>query len=393
MGVYQPKGSGGRPKSPFFHYDFKLRPRGAQKSQRFHGSTGQKTKKAAERVEAKIRELAALGQLSCSMTVSQACERYWGEVLIHAASADDQATNLELVCEFYGPETLLVSVDPDGVAKAAARRSRSHLRRFNRRTGQTERTNILPKPATVNRQVVEPMRRILRRAKKAWKLPIDLEQFDWGLLSHTEPAERTRELSTEEEQRLWMAVRSDYAPICELYIISGRRRSDWVKLQKFKVDRTAGTARFPTRKRKAKGEILVELTARELEIVKEEWEKAPDCEYVLTYEVQHGRHKGERRPITEAGLRRATDNAFRKANLDDFRRHDFRHTFASRFGRAAGGDLRKLQVAMDHQDISSTVRYRHVHSSEITEGRAAVTVSRNSPGSNVIPMPKKRETG
>jgi integrase len=393
MGVYLPKGPGGRPKSPFWHYDFKLRPTGSGKSERFFGSTGQKTKKAAERYEAKTRELAALGRLSCTMTVAQACDRYWDEVLIRAASADDQATNLELLCEFYGADTLLVAIDPDAVAKAAARRSRAHLRRFNRRTGHIERTKILPKPATVNRQVVEPMRRILRRAKKVWKLPIDLEQFEWGLLSHAEPAERARELSVEEEDRFWGAVRDDYGPICELYIISGRRRSDWVKLPKFKVDRTAGTVRFPARKRKEKGEIVVELTARELEIVRSEWEKAADCEYVFTYEVQHGKHKGERRPITEAGLRRATDNAFRKAKLDDFRRHDFRHTFASRFGRAAGGDLRKLQVAMDHEDISSTVRYRHVHRSEVTEGRAAVTVSRNSPGNNVIPMLKKRDTG
>src|SRR5262249_49116794 len=154
-------------------------------------------------------------------------------------------------------------------------------------------------------------------------------------------AERVRELSPEEEQRFWAALREDYHPICEMYLISGRRRSDWVKLQKFKVDRTAGTVRFPTRKRKKKGEITVTLTERELQIICEEWEKAPNCEYVFTYEVrQEKTHRGGRRPISVAGLRRATDRAFAAAGIHDFRRHDFRHTFASRAGRALKGDLR-----------------------------------------------------
>ena len=329
------------------------------------------------------------------MTVSQACNKYFDEVAIHGRSADDQATNLEFVSEFYGPETPLVTIGPDAVMDAAARRARTPLRRFriNRLTGQREQTTQLPKLATVNRQVVEPMRRLLRHAKKIWKLPIDIEQFPWGDLLFQEPAERTRELSAGEERRFWDVLRPDYAPICEMYIISGRRRSDWVKLEKSKVDFTEASVRFPIRKRKEQGEHLVTLTDREFEIVNQECAKAPDCPFVFTYEVRHGGLKGQRKPITAAGLRRATDNAFKTAKIDNFRRHDFRHTFASRFGRAAGGDLRKLQVAMDHQDISSTVRYRHVHSDEITAGRAAVTVSRNYPGSNVVPMPKKREVG
>jgi integrase len=242
----------------------------------------------------------------------------------------------------------------------------------------------------VNRQIVEPMRRLLKYAKTTWKVPLDLEAFNWGALRYAEPAERTRELSPEEELRLWAALRPDYQPICEMYLISGRRRGDWVKLPKFKVDRTAGTVRFPTRKRKKKGEILVDLTARELQIITEEWDKAPSCEYVFTYEVRHGRDEGKRRPITVAGLRRATERAFNAAGLDDFRRHDFRHTFASRAGRALGGDLRALMAALDHQDIGSTARYRHVVTSEVTRVRTAVadTVSRNSPGTSIIPFVK-----
>ena len=125
MGVYIPKRKDGGQKSPFYHYDFVLKPKGSEKSQRFHGSTGQRTKKAAERVEAKIRELAALGQLNVRTTVDDACTRYWEEHLIRARGADDQATILEHLCEFYGRETPIVAISPDEVAKAAVLRCRS----------------------------------------------------------------------------------------------------------------------------------------------------------------------------------------------------------------------------------------------------------------------------
>jgi integrase len=385
MSTYRPLGKNKKPKTPFFHFDFKLKPKGAQKSERFHGSTGQRTKKAADRYEAKVRELAGLGQLGCTMTVNQACERYWDEKLIHSRSADVQATVLETVKEFFGADTMLVTIDPDMVSATAADYSRARVRRFNRHTGTVEPTKRLPAPSSVNRMIVEPMRRILRRAKKAWKLPIDLEQFDWGALLYEEPAERNRELSIEEEQRLWQNLRGDYAPLIELYLISGRRRSDWIGLLKTKVDRTAGTAKFPTRKRKQTGEITVTLTGRELQIVNEEWDKAPECPYVFTYEVRQGKDAGKRKPITVAGLRRVTDNVFEKAAISDFRRHDFRHTFGSRAGRAAGGDPFVLMRGMDHQDLSSTGRYRHVLDSEVTKMREGVRTSRNDPGNVIVP--------
>jgi hypothetical protein len=161
MGTYLPRRKDGTRKTPFWNYDFKLKPKGQQQSQRFCGSTGQRTKKAANRVEAKIRELAALGQLNSTMTVAQACDRYWNEKLIYAASADDQATTLETLCTFFGGDTPLMAVTPDMIATAAARRARTPLRRYNRRTDQVEPTKsaILPKLASVNRQIVEPMRR------------------------------------------------------------------------------------------------------------------------------------------------------------------------------------------------------------------------------------------
>jgi hypothetical protein len=83
--------------------------------------------------------------------------------------------------------------------------------------------------------------------------PLDLDRFDWRELLLEEAAPRTRELSIEEEMRFWKALRADYHRIVELYIISGRRRSDWIDLTKFKVDRTQGTGALSDMQAKAEG--------------------------------------------------------------------------------------------------------------------------------------------
>lgn len=391
MSVYRPKDpKTGKPRTQYYLYDFKVKILGKGEAQRFHGSTGQKTRRAAEAHEDRIRELAAAGQLSSALTVEQACWKFWEQVAERKRSASDQARNLELIAKYLGPDLLLVSITPEMVADAARRRMQTPIERVQVVNGERilAPTNHFPKAATVNRQIIEPLRRLLTRAKRVWGVPIDLEQFHWSDLGYDEDAPRTRELGVEEERRFWQALRPDYHPICELYLITGRRRSDWVGLTKFKIDRTAGTAKFPTRKRKEVGEIVVELTQRELEIINEECDRAPDSVFVFTYEVQKGKDKGKRLPITAQGLRRVTDTAFRQAGIADFRRHDFRHSFASRALRA-GADLRSLMGAMDHQDISSTVRYAHLAKNQVTSTRSLVTVNRQLPD-NVTPLRREK---
>jgi integrase len=392
MSVYLPRDKEGNPRSRTYLYDFKIKPKGAKHSQRFHGSTGQTKKAAAERVEAKLKELAKTGELANAMTVAEACDRYWDEKMVNTRSADDQATNLEVISTFLGGETLLVDVTPELIARAAAERARTPIRRFHRITKEHIITNKLPTPSTVNRQLIEPLRRMLRHAKKVWRVPIDLEEFDWAALRYREPDERVRELTPEEEVRYWKALRDDYHPIVEMYLISGRRRGDWVGFPRFKVNLATGIARMPSRKKKQEGEIQVSLTERELEIIRSEIAKAPsDVAEVFTYEVKHGPHKGERRPITVPGLRRAHLTARKAAGLPDFRIHDCRHTFASRLLRAKR-DLKLLMRAMDHADISSTVRYANVLDDDVRQAREESTTYRiqaECAPANVEKFPKK----
>lgn len=415
MSVYQARDRQGKLKSPYWQYDFKIKVQGRE-TKRFHGSTGQKTKVAARKYEDRLKELAALGQLSSEMTINEACWQYWDEVGQFKRSAKDIATNLEYVRKFLGADDdgkdrRLVDLTPADVSQAATRRLKTPVQRHRIVNGtktlvaaQRNGKVWMPSESTVNRNIIEPLQEILIRAKRVWGIPVVLDDFDWGELTYAEAAERDRQLSVEEEERLWENVREDYHPLIEIYLISGRRLSDWIGLKKFKVDRTSGVTRFPTRKRKEKGELTIELTPRELEIVKQEWDKCPHSEFVFTYIVRkprtiNGKKKalGERHPITVAGFREVTDAAFKAAGIENFRRHDLRHTFASRF-RKMGGDMKALQNAMDHQDAKSTMRYTHVMPGDLIELKSRVTagrkpeLSRNSTGAQIIEIVKKSKS-
>jgi site-specific recombinase XerD len=88
---------------------------------------------------------------------------------------------------------------------------------------------------------------------------------------------------------------------------------------------------------------------------------------IWTYEVQRGKHKGARKPITYSGLRRVIRTALSEANIKDFRIHDLRHDFATKLLRHTR-NLALVKAALGHGDISSAVRYAHVLDEEVAQG-------------------------
>ena len=118
-------------------------------------------------------------------------------------------------------------------------------------------------------------------------MPIDLTQFEWSELRYQELEDRNREIAPAEEMRFWAELRADFQPLVELYLVSGRRRSDWVTLTKDRVNLETKTVRVPSRKKKKPGELTVELTDQEFEMISQEMAKSPaGCAHVFTYEVQ-----------------------------------------------------------------------------------------------------------
>lgn len=408
MSVYIPK-TKGKARTPFYHFDFVLTPIGKLEPERFCGSTGQKKKAAAIEVEDELRRLAKLGKLTNLMTLGQATERYLKEkapnVSVHKVQGEDESMEtrakrmvrkqqehcMNSLLTYYGEETPLLSITPNLISQAVTKCQATELTRERRVDGELKRVGIgkFPAPATVNRQVVQPLRRVMRRAKKHWGVPIDLDQFHWGGedgVMLEEPTERNRELTPTEEAAFWQHLNPDYHLLCELYLISGKRQSLWLLLPKTKdrIDLEEGRVRMRKLKKRREEWHWVDLTERELEIVREACAADPQAYYLFNAASRRGRDRGERRPITVRMLYDAVSKACKAAGISDFRPHDLRHTFGSRAARLPGSNLKLLQHGMDHSSPRSTLRYINVTPEEVRKLRAGVTVNKELPANVAV---------
>lgn len=352
MSVYLARRGDGTLKSPFWQFDFVLTINGERR--RFHGSSGERTKKAA--LAAEIREKSRLKSERPldQMTLADACFRYDEEVGRHRVSGDDLAKAFEHCCRLIGGDRRLVSVTADDIANAVRRRSAETVGRMRPRcvTG-----------ATVNRQIVEPLRRLMRRARKAWGMSCDPASVDWGELKMRESAGRVRELSEEEGAAFWAAVRADYLPFIWFLANRGFRVRAAIGMKKLDVAFERSAAKIWV---KGKGITSVPLSPSQIAVIREEVKKSP-LPQVWTYETQRRPAKGIRRPITYSGLRRAIRKALQDAGITDFHIHDLRHDFASKLLRHTR-NLKLVQEALGHSDIASTIRYAHVLGDEISAG-------------------------
>jgi integrase len=62
-------------------------------------------------------------------------------------------------------------------------------------------------------------------------------------------------------------------------------------------------------------------------------------------------------------FRRRWEAALKAAEIENFKFHDIRHTFAS-WARQAGADIADVSDALGHSSISMTMRYAHVKPEE-----------------------------
>ena len=191
-----------------------------------------------------------------------------------------------------------------------------------------------------------------------------------------EPDERNRELSLKEELRFWAVLPKGYHDICELFIISGKRQSIWLGLEKDKVDIEARTITFRLLKKRSVQIVAQRLTQREHEIVHKAYSESPaECPFIFTIESERDFEHGAIRAISAQMLRRAVTAACKKAGIEDFRPDDFRHTFGSRLARTTK-NIKLVQKAMDHSNIKSTLRYVSVQQEEIVEARGLIKTAR-----------------
>ncbi|MFC6046776.1 tyrosine-type recombinase/integrase, partial [Methylobacterium hispanicum] len=215
----------------------------------------------------------------------------------------------------------------------------------------------LVSPATVNRSVIEPLRKILNRARRTWKEPV--ADIAWRDHMLREPRERIRELQAEEEARLFAALRPDYHAPVRFALLTGLRLGEVPRLRWTDVD-------FGGRKITVQGKIAtVPLAPAVRDLL---WALRADHEAaVFTYVVARGRKRGEHLPLTRAGLQTVFRRAAAQAGVRNFSFHDNRHTAATRVLRATG-NLRLVQTMLRHDQITTTTKYAHVLDDDLIAG-------------------------
>jgi integrase len=221
-----------RPDSPYYHYDFQWR------HSRFHGSTGETDGRKAEAFERaekeRVKRQAARGAgPAASLSFDIAADRYWLEVGQHSKEADLEE-NIARLVDWIGPNTPMAEIHDDLLARLVARR-RGESRRGNPKFG-------LVSAATVNRTVIQLLRRIVTRARTKWRIPLP-DEPDWAGHMLKEPAERMRELRFDEEAAIETVERVDYRPARLFAQATGLRRRQVVRLTWSQVEWSAGIIR------------------------------------------------------------------------------------------------------------------------------------------------------
>ena len=85
---------------------------------------------------------------------------------------------------------------------------------------------------------------------------------------------------------------------------------------------------------------------------------------------------GRRYPLTYSGVKTQWRRLRKRAGVDGFRFHDFRHDFGSKLLRETH-NLKLVQRALNHADISTTTRYAHVLDEDVAAALESLHESRN----------------
>jgi integrase len=335
------------PRSPFWQYNFQIRGR------RFFGSTKKTTRREAEKVEAAERERAKLlvaqaEQARTSLRLDDVAGRYWTEHGQHLAGAAQAEGILGILLAFFGKDKLLTEITDDDVAKLVAWR-RGHKNAY----GQ------LISPFTVN-HTTEQLRKLFTRAK-LWGVRFNAEP-KWTRHMLKVPAERVRELSDDEADKLDAVMRDDYAPFFAFMRASGLRLAEcllkWSEVEGKQIVKLG----------KGGKRVTVPITSEIADILRPLRGHHP--EFVFTSVRERGMDKGQRYPLNYNTVQTYWGRLRKLSGVSNFRIHDYRHDFGTKLLRQTG-NLRLVQKALNHASIKTTTRYAHVLDSEVAEAMEA----------------------
>ena len=180
----------------------------------------------------------------------------------------------------------------------------------------------------------------------------------WGKTKHNpvqgikqfKETHRIRFLTDEEEESLKATFPTNCWPWVEVALHTGMRRAEQFELRWDNINFQTRTLTIMLSKH---GEIRhIPMNDRVMEILRSLPSRL-NSPWVFTSS------NGETPMDANNFVRRIFMPALRKAEIQDFRWHDLRHTFASRLVMD-GTDLRTVQELMGHKTIAMTTKYAHL---------------------------------
>jgi len=198
------------------------------------------------------------------------------------------------------------------------------------------------KPATVNREV-EILRHMFRKA-------MEWEKATENPVQHVRPLRvnnrRLRFLSVEEVNRLLEVADLSLYPILIVALNTGMRRGELFKLRWKDLDFKTGFLRVADSKNGEPRQIpMNDLLVQTLKQIP----RRLDSVYVFPGKTGNGL----------VDIRKRFSRALSEAEIEDFKFHDLRHTFASHLVMS-GADLTTIKELLGHKSIEMTLRYSHL---------------------------------
>lgn len=203
--------------------------------------------------------------------------------------------------------------------------------------------------STVNR-IMSLIRAILTRAKDDWEWIDAVPSFK----AYPEPAGIVRWLTDDEESRLMAELPEHLKGLAKFSLATGLRESNVTGLRWDQLDMQRRCAWINANQAKAGKAIAVPLNESALSVIREQIGKHQ--EYVFTYEGN---------PVTRAN-NHAWRKALKRANIENFRWHDLRHTWASRHIQN-GTPLHVLKELGGWSDLTMVLRYAHLSSKHLED--------------------------
>ncbi len=208
------------------------------------------------------------------------------------------------------------------------------------------------KPATVNREIA-CMKTMFSKAIQNNKLERNPLK---GVKLLKENNERERVLSVEEWESYKANCPDWYLPIAVTAYRSAMRKSEIINLSPARVDLKGGFIRLRPEDTKTGYGRSIPIHPDLMEILK-------DALKVRSLNGDRVFHRdGE--PINCGDIRRAHDSVCKKANIENFIFHDFRHTAINNW-RKEGHDYFRIMAASGHKTISVFKRYNLVDENEL----------------------------